>query len=308
MPVAVFKRKTFFGRHRRRVTVYRVPRHTEMYRHRHEFCEIVVVLSGTGLHVTGAFRREITAGDVLVINSRRAHGYERTRGLNLVNILAHNEALARIVRPLREEAGYAALFNTKTGRWKRPDERDRIQLTETEQAQAMEWIDRLEAETRGDTAENAAMAEAWLTLLVGLIARRQRAGAGRTAGRNPAAMTGGVGGVVSWIEQNLDKPITVAALARRAGMSERTLHRKFRETTGSAPVEYVLEARVRRAGQLLTEGQGRRRVAEVAQACGFADSNYFSTCFRRLKGCSPREFGARARRFGGDGDVGAGKG
>jgi len=301
MAVAVFKRKTFFGRHRRRVMVYRVPRHAEMYRHRHEFCEIVVVLSGTGLHVTGAFRREISAGEVLVINSRRAHGYERTRGLNLVNILVHNEALARIVRPLREEAGYAELFNTKTGRWKRPEERDRIQFTETEQEQAMEWIDRLEAETRGDTGENASMAEAWLTLLVGLIARRQRAGADQkmAAGRKSGAAAGGVGGVVSWIEQNLDKPITVAALAKRAGMSARTLHRKFRETTGSAPVEYVLGARLRRAGQLLTEGRGRRRVAEVAQACGFADSNYFSTCFRRLKGCSPRAFGARA----GEGDV-----
>lgn len=298
MALEVLKRKKYFGRPHRRVVVFRMPRQTPMFRHRHEFCEIVFILSGTGVHVTGGFRREIGAGDVLVINSRRAHGYERTRGLNLVNILIHDDVLARIARSLRDVPGYNALFNTKAERWKRPQEKDRIQFNDTERVQAGEWIGRLEAETRTDSPENALIAEAYLTLIAGMIARRYRGGPEQAAGATAA----GVGGVVSWIEQNLDQPMRVGALARRAGMSERSFYREFKKTTGCAPVEYVLQARLLRAAEMLRASAGRRRVAEVAQACGFADSNYFSTCFRRFKGCSPRAFGA-----GGSGEVRAGR-
>ncbi len=288
MALAVLKRKNFFDQPHRRVVVHRMPRQTPMFRHRHEFCEIVFILSGTGVHVTGGFRREIGPGDVLVINSRRAHGYERTRGLNLVNILIHDDVLARIARSLRDVPGYHALFNTKAERWKRPHERDRIQLNATERVQAGEWIERLEAESRSYSPENALIAEAYLTLIAGLIARRYRGGTERGKG----AAAAGVGGVVSWIEQNLDQPMRVGALARRAGMSERSFYREFKKMTGCAPVEYVLQARVMKAAEMLQASPARRRVAEVAQACGFADSNYFSTCFRRIKGCSPRAFGA----------------
>ena len=286
MALAVLKRKIFFGQLHRRVVVHRVPRQAPILNHRHEFCEIVIILSGTGVHVTGGFRREIEGGDVLVINSHRSHGYERTRGLNLVNILIHDEVLARIERTLRDVPGYHALFNTKAERWNRPQERDRIRLNAAERAQAGEWIDRLEAESRTDSPENALIAEAYLTLIAGMIARRYRGGAERGKGASLA----GIGGVVSWIEQNLDQPVRVAALARRAGMSERSFYREFRKTMGCAPVEYVLQARLLRAAELLRAG-GHRRIAEVAQACGFSDSNYFSSCFRRFKGCSPRAFG-----------------
>ncbi|MET0262250.1 MAG: helix-turn-helix domain-containing protein [Rariglobus sp.] len=290
MALEVMKRKKFLGLPHRRVAVFRMPRQTAMMRHRHEFCEIVLILSGTGVHVTGGFRREIGSGDVLVINSRRAHGYERTRGLNLVNVLIHNEVLARIERSLRDVPGYRALFNTRAERWKRPHEGDRILLSATERTQAVEWIDRLETETRSDSPENALIAEAYLTLIVGMIARRYRGGADRKKG----VADGGIGGVTRWMEQNLDQPMRVAELAGRAGMSERSFYREFRKTLGCSPVEYLLTARLVRAAEMLQESAGQRRVSEIAEACGFADSNYFSTCFRRLKGCSPRAFGLRA--------------
>ncbi len=293
MALTVLDKNRFFGPRRGRVAVLRIPRHAEMERHRHEFCEIVVILSGSAVHVTGEFRREIGAGDVLVINSRRAHAYERTRGLNLVNILIHDEVFTRIERQLSDVEGYHALFNTQSSRWKRPDGRDRILLNPAERVQAEEWITKLEAESQNDTPENALIAEAYLTLIIGLIARRYRGG---FAGSKPVAKAwmGGVGNVVSWIEQNLDKPIRVAELARRAGLSERSFYRAFRDTMGCAPVEYVLQARLRLASEMLGEKTRSRRVAEVARACGFTDANYFSACFRRVKGFSPSAFGALA--------------
>lgn len=297
MSVPVLSQKTFFGKRRHRVAVLRMPQQSAMARHRHEFCEIVLVLSGTAVHVTGEFRREIGAGEVLVINSRRAHGYERTQRLNLVNLLIHAEVLARIERQLRDVSGYHVLFNTQASRWRRPEARDRIQLSTTERVQVEEWIARVEEETQSDTPENALIAEAYLALIVGLIARRYRSGAERRLVPPMATgRAGGIGPVVSWIEQNLEQPIRVGELARKAGLSERSFYRAFRDVMGCAPVEYVLQARLRRAGEMLREPHGRSRVEEIAQACGFVDSNYFSACFRRFKGCSPSAFRREASR------------
>lgn len=64
--------------------------------------------------------------------------------------------------------------------------------------------------------------------------------------------------------------------------------RLFRTATGTTPIEYLLEVRLRRAAELL-----RRTglpVGEVAARCGFHDSNYFSKRFRALYGVSPRTF------------------
>ncbi len=237
------------------------------------------------MHVTGGFRREIGPGDVLVINRRRAHGYERTKSLNLVNVLMNEAVLARIGRELRDVPGFHALFNTKAERWKRPNESDRLRLGTQDLAQVEEWISRLESETRSNAPGNGLIAEAYLTLIVAAVARRYQ----QDAKRLKRAATRGVGTVASWIGKNLAQPMKVAELARLAGMSERSFYRAFRETMGCAPVEYVMRARLLHADELLREGRGRR-ISEVANACGFADSNYFSACFRKSKGCAPRQF------------------
>lgn len=287
MPVHVLRRSIFFAGGNRRVAVYRVPHQTDAVLHRHDFCEIVVILSGTGLHVTGGFRREIAPGDVLVINRRRAHGYERTKSLNLVNVLMNEAVLGRIGRELRDVPGFHALFNTRAERWKRPNETDRLRLGTQDLAQVEEWIARLESETRSNAPGNGLIAEAYLTLIVAAVARRYR----EENVPVKRAATRGVGTVVSWIGKNLAQPIRVSELARLAGMSERAFYRAFRDTMGSAPVEYVLRARLLRAEELLQE-RGERRISEIANACGFADSNYFSACFRKRKGCAPRQFAA----------------
>ena len=315
MAVSVLTRKKFFGSRRRPVTIHRVPQQAAAMRHRHEFCEIVVILSGSGVHVTGDFRREIGAGDVLFINSRRAHGYERPRSLNLVNILVHDRVMARLARQLKavRGCGRVRLFDTKAARWARPTEEDGLRLGAAELAQVEAWMNALEAESRGEgrgarraerkakggasgargteatDGEGGAVAEAYLMLIMATVARsRGVAVKGNRAGAAGAGMgAAGVGGVVSWLEKNLGREIKVEELARQAGMSERSFYRAFRETMGCTPVDYVLRMRLRRAEAMLKEPAGRKRVSEIAEACGFADSNYFSVRFRRWKGCSP---------------------
>lgn len=89
---------------------------------------------------------------------------------------------------------------------------------------------------------------------------------------------------------------TIADLARGAGMSERTFARRFRATTGMAPGEWILEARLRRAQELLETT--RSPIRAVAESCGFSDQGALRRHFLSRLGVTPaayrKGFGERA--------------
>jgi transcriptional regulator GlxA family with amidase domain len=66
----------------------------------------------------------------------------------------------------------------------------------------------------------------------------------------PVSDTGPLQPLLVWIENNLCQDLQVSALADRAAMSVRTLHRRFVEQTGSTPTNWVLQSRIRRAQHL----------------------------------------------------------
>ncbi|HVT72075.1 MAG TPA: AraC family transcriptional regulator [Lacunisphaera sp.] len=77
-------------------------------------------------------------------------------------------------------------------------------------------------------------------------------------------------------------------LAAAAGMSVTHFSALFRRRTGFSPVDFLIRQRVRQAGQLL-DGTSLS-VREIAEQVGYEDPYYFSRCFRRVMGCSPRAY------------------
>jgi AraC family transcriptional regulator of arabinose operon len=84
------------------------------------------------------------------------------------------------------------------------------------------------------------------------------------------------------------RPHRLEELATGAGMSITHYCAHFRELTGFAPIDFLIRLRVQHASRLLdTSGL---TVAEVAAATGYDDPYYFTRCFRRVMGCSPRQY------------------
>ncbi len=91
--------------------------------------------------------------------------------------------------------------------------------------------------------------------------------------------------VLDWIAENVAHPLTVGDIAREAGMSGRTLNRRFREQVGTTPVHWRLDPRILRAQELLETS--RLDIAGVAAAVGFEASASFRERFRQSVGVSP---------------------
>lgn len=101
----------------------------------------------------------------------------------------------------------------------------------------------------------------------------------------------GLGALLAWMRAHLEQPLSLAVLAARARMSERTLLRRFEEATGCSPRQWLVRERLGRARQLL-EGSdvGVDRVAEM---CGFGSADTLRHHFRQHLRLSPARYRER---------------
>jgi AraC-like DNA-binding protein len=83
-------------------------------------------------------------------------------------------------------------------------------------------------------------------------------------------------------------PWTLQSLAERVGMSRSVFALHFRETVGSTPMEYLTRWRMLLAADRLKNSSDGLSV--IAQSLGYESESAFGKAFRRLMGCSPRQY------------------
>jgi AraC-like DNA-binding protein len=116
-------------------------------------------------------------------------------------------------------------------------------------------------------------------------------------------MAEGLKGGVGWLFALADKQMSAAmnsmhedpahrwtlqALAKRAGMSRSTFALKFKQTVGASPMEYLTRWRMLLAGDRLTNSSDP--ISVIALSLGYESESAFSTAFKRVMGCSPRQY------------------
>ncbi|MFF6907172.1 GlxA family transcriptional regulator [Streptomyces sp. NPDC012389] len=94
--------------------------------------------------------------------------------------------------------------------------------------------------------------------------------------------------LLAWLRENLAAELTLADIAARAGMSTRTLMRRFREQTGTTPLQWLHRARIRQAQHLLETTD--HSVERIGAQVGFGSPTAFRDRFRRTTGVSPRTY------------------
>ncbi len=251
--------------------------------HTHEFSEIVVVTSGSGLHLTRQENWPVAAGDVFVIKGNQAHNFAESAGICLTNILFMPEKLYIPKRDLQGLSGYHALFTLSRTQQARQGFQSRLRLSPNDLAALNVQIDRLEAELKSRTPGYQLMARGLFMQIVSFLSRCYDA--------SPAAHRRDltrIADTIAFLETHYDKEIYLDKLATMAHMSKRNFLRIFREAMGQSPMAYLVSLRVAHAAELLREGT--INVTEAGLRAGFDDSNYFTRQFRSVMGMSPRQY------------------
>jgi transcriptional regulator GlxA family with amidase domain len=113
-------------------------------------------------------------------------------------------------------------------------------------------------------------------------------GQAQFAKRDPSPAPGSLEATRGWAAERLAEPLDVAMLSSHAGVSPRTFARRFREETGTTPLQWLLSQRVLEARRLLEESE--LPVETIAWRCGFGSAASLRDHFRRATTTTPTAY------------------
>ena len=245
--------------------------------HGHDFYELVIVVSGQGIHFTESEEVALSPGSLFLIPIGMKHGYKKVQDLVLYNIMIRKELFdLSIYQDLTKMPGFVKLF--------RPDKGVIVyRLTPVEASSFIALVQIIKKENnqhggalRGSQALSFATT---LTLLVNICRIIQRVPLEESSVKLRMST------VFTYLDDNLSRNVSTEELMEVANMSCSTLNRYFKRVTGLSPIEYHLQKRISNACELIhLTGKSIEQIAELS---GFSDASYFSRQFKKVMKMSP---------------------
>lgn len=261
--------------------------------HEHDFCELVLVRAGRGVHLTGEGDYPLVRGNVFLIRPGELHAYANLDGFDIFNLLYLPERLPLPLADLGGVPGYAAFFEATPGLAESLGFPVLLRLAEEETRQAETILEELMTE---ESAERPGTGFAMTVAVMRLILLISRAMTAARSGDFPE--TEQLGGLLAYLEKNIGSDLRVTDIAAENGVSVRTLERLFLRTLGRTPGDYLMELRLSRAARMLRESD--LPVTRIVQRAGFSNHAYFTRSFRRRFSLCPREY---RKKFRGESSV-----
>ena len=94
--------------------------------------------------------------------------------------------------------------------------------------------------------------------------------------------------VIEYMNENFSEAVTVEQLAEITHLSKSCFMRRFKDTAGVGAIEYLSQLRIKKACEILSVTD--KSAAETAFECGFRNLSNFNRQFRKIVGCTPREY------------------
>jgi AraC-like DNA-binding protein len=98
---------------------------------------------------------------------------------------------------------------------------------------------------------------------------------------------------VIYISEHYSGDLSLDHLSQKYALSRSRFSKLFKEVTGVRLTEYINITRISAAEKLLAKKS--MSITEVAERCGFNDSNYFAAVFKKLKGTTPKKYSSAAK-------------
>ena len=242
--------------------------------HYHEFCKVLLLVSGSGGYFIDGQRYLLRAGDIVLIGSRSIHRPELDTDAPYERIILYisPEYLQQQSTP---DCNLMTLFSPEKGHVLRLPDVRRQKIFQT----AAKLERDLEEEGYGrEILSNAGL----LRLLVQLGRSRQQEeafGPSPVMPRSPRIME-----MLRYIDGHLSEELDAEQLARAFFISKYHMMRQFRRETGTTVHLYITQKRLIRARELMDGGM---RATEACYQCGFRSYSSFTRAYNRYAGTTP---------------------
>jgi AraC-type DNA-binding domain-containing proteins len=273
LPSSFYHGNSFFEGQGLPLQVLQVEDAREYPPHRHDFSELVVVSSGSGIHASGGTELRLKGGDVIFIPEGTEHAYRDTRGLSYVNVIFDRGLLAP--KPHSGKLDVDTFFA--------------FQLSPFAIKEVLSIADRIDRELFRKELAYEAMAASLLEQLWAILVRARSWSAEGKSTEERVRI------VFDRINNNPALSLSVDEMAEEAATSSRNFRREFKRIAGEAPTAFIRHIRLEEACALLESTD--KTVSQIASLVGFEDPSYFTRAFTEALGSSPTSFRTRQERL-----------
>ncbi|MBR2465431.1 MAG: AraC family transcriptional regulator [Clostridia bacterium] len=254
--------------------------------HTHEFTEIVYVTDGTGIETIDGTEHSVRRGDLLFINCGAVHKVAPVLNYSYINICFSPDIIGE--RIITRENAFDLLSLSALEEFRHEYGADTISFIGEERRLVEALLFDMLNEFKSDLPERAAVLESYMSVLIAKIMRKRRI---KTENDGKSEMWRELS---RYIEDNIDKPLTLGELAKKCFYNPSYFSRVFKEKFGTTLVDHVMNERTRAAAKLLSKGE--ISIDAVAEECGFGDRTGLYRAFIKIYGISPAEYRKRAKK------------
>lgn len=249
--------------------------------HIHDCLEIYYSISGDKQFIVGDTLYEASEGDLFVLNPYETHRPVCREGVahERIVICVHPEYPQQLSTDTTDLS--ACFFRRAEGF----SHRVRLNAKERKQFEALLERCVVPEGFGSDLLENARFAELMI-MISGLFAGKVHMPLRVEKERTTRADVR-VEEILAYLNERIDSPLTIDALAEEFYLSKGYICRLFKEATGTTINRYVIARRISEAKRLLSRGHS---VHETCEKCGFGDYTHFIRAFGQAVGMSPKQY------------------
>lgn len=247
---------------------------TQVDFHYHEFCKILLLISGSGGYSVDGQRYLLQSGDIVLLGSRSIHRPELDSGAPYERIIIYisPEFLQKFSTP---DCDLLSVFSGEKGHVLRPGEQRRQRL--------FRMAADLEAVLRQEAFGREILSDAGLLRLLVEIGRTLEQK--DVLGPSPVMpRSDRIREMLRYIDTHLTEDIDIEALAQIFFISKYHMMRRFRQETGTTIHMYVTQKRLMLARSLIDNGM---RATEACYRCGFRSYSSFTRACAKHLGTTP---------------------
>lgn len=242
--------------------------------HYHEFCKLLLLVSGSGSYVVDGHRYALQSGDAVLIGSRSVHRPEMEDGTAYERIIIYisPEFLQKASCPGCDLLDH---FSGKHGHVLRLREQQRKALFAMAAA--------LERELAGEEYGREILCESALLRLLVFLGRGQQ----QSDAQTPAPIepkNDRILALLRYMDAHLAEDLNVDVLAEQCYISKYHLMRLFHRETGTTIHTYLTRRRLMYARELI---EGGMRSTEACYRCGFRSYSSFTRAYGKHYGMTP---------------------
>ena len=261
-----------------------VKRNDETGFHIQEFYEICVISRGEGYHVIEDTVVRAKKGDVFIVPPGRRHAIRGGNSLDVHYIHISPSFFDQYLDKMTDLPAFHSLFEIEPLMRVSGNAYRHLYLQDAPLREVTDLIESLEGVWQYDHSSKL-IVEGYMLVLLTIFCReyeKLQTIVGKNANNDKFFMDS-----ISYVIKNFKKHLTIDELAKIARLSRTSYIKRFKETTGKSPKQYITHTRISEAKKLLLS---ELSISKVAEETGFYDAAHFIKTFTSLTGMSPNEY------------------